>query len=205
VTGKTNLAVTVPSNTRHALALAIEACRAARSTIRQLEAGHSREVALAQEARALLGLSSKVASMNASISSEISTGLQQPGSIEVTVESTISPAPELSKARAHFEVAQRKVRELATQVLAEESRVLALELLAAREEVWRLEDELRGLTALQLQGNVALSLDQFVIDVAARDQRPEGMIVRNAHAEQTRAWQDHYERLCLDEQARIES
>jgi len=159
---KTNLAKEgAPINTRHALALAIEACRAAR--------------------------------------------LLQRASIEMTGEAATSPESELSEARAQFEIAQRKVRELAAHVLAEESRALAVKLIAAREEAWRLEDELRGLTTLQLPGQPALLLDQFVIDAAAQDQRPQGMILRNAHAHQARAWQDHFERLCWDEQAHFES
>jgi hypothetical protein len=203
---KTHLAINAASNkTRHALALAIEACHAARSAMRQLEAGHAGGAVLTREVKAHLASSSALAGNSATLSFQIATELQQRGGIEMTGEGAISPLSELSKARVQFEVAQRKVRELAAQVLAEESRVLAVKLIAAREEAWRLEDELRGLTALQLQGQPALLLDQFVIDVAAQDQRPKGIILRNAHAQQARAWQDHYERLCWDEQAQFES
>jgi hypothetical protein len=173
--------------------------------MRQLETGQAGEAVLAPEAKAHFANPSKVAGHSASLSFEIATALQQRGSSEMTGEAAVSHASELSKARDLFEVAQRKVRELAAQVLAEESRALAVKLVAAREEAWRLEEELRGLTTLQLQGQPALVLDQFVIDTAAQDQKPQGMILRNAHAQQTRAWQDHYERLCWDEQAQFES
>jgi hypothetical protein len=206
MTEKNNLVVDdAPSKTRHALALAIEACRAARSAMRQLEAGHVREAALARETKAHLAGPSEVAGISASLSFEIATERPQEGSIEMAGEATISLTSELSRARIQFKVAQRKVRQLAAHVLAEESRVLAVKLIAAREEAWRLEDELRGLTTLQLQGQQVLLLDQFVIDTAAQDQRPQGVILRNAHAQQARAWQDHYERLCWDEQAHFES
>jgi hypothetical protein len=173
--------------------------------MRQLEAGHVREAALARETKAHLASPAEVAGISASPSSKIAAERLQEGSIEMAGEATISIASDLSKARIQFEVAQRKVRELAAHVLAEESRALAVKLIAAREEAWRLEDELRGLTTLQSQGQPALLLDQFVIDTAGQDQRPQGIILRNAHGQQARAWQDHYERLCWDEQAHFES
>jgi hypothetical protein len=190
-----------PSKTRQTLALAIEACRAARAAMEQLEADHARVTILAGEAKARVAGSSELADMSASLSSEIATQFLRQGSSQTTGEATISPASEPLKARIQFEVAQRKIRELAAQALAEESRVLAIKLIAAREDAWRLEDELRGFTTLQVQGHLAIPLDQIVVYAAAQDQRPQGMISRNAHVDQAKAWRDYYERLCWDEQA----